>query len=72
MEKVLLCYDDKPDYVFLIEDIEHINKAIEYKNNQLEVNAIGMSDFEYIIEYLNNNGIEFDYVSLMNATKIEY
>jgi hypothetical protein len=72
MEKVLLCYDDKPDYVFLIEDIEHINKAIEYKNNKLEVNTIGMSDFEYIIEYLNNNNIEYDYISLFDAKELEY
>ena len=74
MEKVLLCYDGRPDYVILIEDVKHIKDAIEYKNNKVEAGDIGLfdSDFDYIVEYLNNNNIEYDYISLFDAEEFEY
>ena len=72
MEKVLLCFDGIPDYLFEVDNIEDIDKAIEYKNNQLENNNYSMSDFEYIIEYLNNNSINYDYISLFNIKRVEY
>ena len=72
MERVLLCFDGKPDYLFEIDDIEDLDKAIEYKNRQLEINAFGMSDFEYILEYLDNNSIWYSYIDLMRCQMVEY
>lgn len=72
MEKVILYYDNNLDYLFEIENIEYLEKAIEYKNEKLENNDFCMSDFEYILEYLNKNNIKFDYIELLNIKKLEY
>lgn len=72
MEKVILYYDNNLDYLFEIENIEYLEKAIEYKNEKLENNDFCMSDFEYILEYLNKNNIKFDYIELWNIKKLEY
>lgn len=72
MERVLLCYDDKPDYLFEIDDIEDLDRAIEYKNEKLEQEEFGMSDFEYILEYLDQNAIRYNYIDLFSIQRIEY
>lgn len=72
MEKVILYYDNNLDYLFEIENIEYLEKAIEYKNEKLENNDFCMSDFEYILEYLNRNNIKFDYIELWDIKRIEY
>lgn len=72
MERVLLCYDDMADYLFEIGNIEDLDKAIEYKNKRLEQEEFGMSDFEYILEYLDQNAIRYNYIELFNVQRIEY
>nr|DAK86236.1 MAG TPA: hypothetical protein [Caudoviricetes sp.] len=72
MKKVLLVFNGKADYLFEIENIEELNKAVEYKNNKIEEAEFGMSDFEYILEYLDNNAIEYNYIDLFDIEQIEY
>ena len=72
MEKVILYYDDNLDYLFEVEKIEHIKKAIEYKNNKIYNEDFSMSDFEYILEYLDNNNIKYNYIELFNIKHLEY
>lgn len=72
MERVLLCYNDKADYLFEVENIEDLDNAIEYKNKKLEEYAFGMSDFEYILEYLNENAIRYNYIDLFSIQRIDY
>lgn len=72
MEKVILYYDDEIDYLFEVEKIEELEKAIQYKNEKILDEDFAMSDFEYILEYLDKNKIEYDFVELSRIKKFEY
>lgn len=72
MEKVILYYNNSLDYLFEIDSIENMEKAIQYKNDKIYDEDFLMSDFEYILEYLDNNGIEYSYTELFNVKRIEY
>jgi len=73
MEKVILGYDGHYDYLFEIENVEDLEKAIEYKNEQRDREDFdGYSDFEIILEFLNNNNIKYDYTDLFNIKTLEY
>ena len=75
MQKVVLEFDGKQDYLFEIEDIKYLEDAIEYKNNareDCEENYEYSSDFEIIVEYLHEHNIAFDYMALFNVEHLGY
>lgn len=75
MQKVILEFDGTQDYLINIEDIKHLEDAIEYKNNareECEEKYEDYSDFEIIVDYLNEHNIAFDYMALFNVEHLEY
>lgn len=73
MEKVILYYDDNYDYLFEIENIEDLETAIEYKNEQRDSEEYeGYSDFEIILDFLDKNNIDYDYTDLFDVKQLEY
>ena len=72
MEKVLLTFDGSIDYLFEIENVEMLKKAIEHKNKVREEESFEFySDFEIIIDYLQEHNVAFDYKAL-SFKQIEY
>lgn len=72
MNHVILTYDGHFDYLFTLDNIRDLELAIEYKNEKLETEEYPDCDFEYIIEYLENNNIEFEYIELFSVDTLEY
>jgi hypothetical protein len=75
MQKVILEFYGTQDYLFEIEDIKHLEDAIEYKNNareDCEEKYEDYSDFEIIVDYLHEHNIEFNYMALFNVEHLEY
>lgn len=72
MEKIILTYNNNFDYLFEIENKKDLEKAIEYKNEKIIDEDFSMCDFDYIIEYLDKNKINYDYIELFNIKTLEY
>ena len=72
MDKILLCSYGQIDYIFEIENKTELENAIKYKNEKILNNDFCMSDFEYILEYLENNNIQYDYTSILDIEQLEY
>lgn len=75
MEKVILNYDGRAYYLFGINNIDDLRKAIWYKDEIRADNVedyIDYSDFEIIIEYLDKHNIEYSYIELFGIKELEY
>jgi len=73
MDRVLLVYDGHADYLFEIDDIAELENARDYKNEMREnADYDWYSDFEIMLEYLDNNEITYNYTDLMGIEQIEY
>lgn len=73
MDRVLLVYDGRADYLFEIDDIAELENARDYKNEKRDsVEYDGYSDFEIMLEYLDNNEIKYSYIELFDIEQIEY
>lgn len=72
-EKVLLTFDGSIDYLFEIEDVEMLKKAINHKDKVREEEKFDdYSDIEIIIDYLQERNVAFDYIELFSLKQIEY
>lgn len=75
MEKVILSYYGRADYLFEINNIDDLKKAIWHKDGIRADNVedyIDYSDFEIIIEYLDKHNIEYSYIELFGIKELEY
>jgi hypothetical protein len=72
MDKILLCSYGEIDFIFEIENKKELENAIKYKNEKILNNDFCMSDFEYILEYLENNNIQYNYTAISDIEQLEY
>ena len=73
MEKVLLTFDGSIDYLFEIENVEMLKKAINHKDKVREEEKFDdYFDIEIIIDYLQEHNVAFDYIELFSLKQIEY
>lgn len=75
MEKVILSYDGRADYLFEIDNIADLEDALEFKNEiraEDDEEFIDYSDFEIILHYLDEHEICYNYIELFNLEELEY
>lgn len=73
MDRVLLVFDGHADYLFEVEDIAELENAINYKNKKRKYKSYDYyCDFEIILEYLDKNEINYNYIDFADIEQIEY
>ncbi len=69
---VTLCYEGEIDYLFDVESEQDLEDAIQYAFDKYDAPNCSKSTFELILEYLDNNKINYDYIDLIGKYDLEY
>lgn len=75
MERVILSYYGRANFLFEISNIDNLKKAIWYKDDIRAGNVedyVDYRDIDIIIEYLDKHNIEYSYIELFGIKELEY